>query len=594
MGAGAHPRSPGAPATHFFGLFDGHAGGRCSKHISSTLPSVLAEDNLFASNLPMALKRSYHTANNEFLKIAEQQRLHDGSTGLCSVIRNGKLLVGNVGDCRCLLLSSGKAIQMSVDQKPTNTDEMKRIISLGGNITNNMGVARVNGVLAVSRAFGNRRLRKVIRPDIEMIQRDLTREDHFLVIASDGLWDVLRNKDVCDICYTLSQSHCPQQLAEELVHTAIASGSMDNVTCIVVKLVGYIAKWNADLRSESNLEGVVAGPSDHWNMIRTPQSANAYPVLGSLPHGQSLKTQTSMPSEDFAPETWDDGGHSGGHTPFREGENYHTELKYDNKESSSSGSTFLKGAALNRTEPDQNNYEKVYGPPPSLTAKSPPAAPERAPNDRNSGPWQFAGSEVFTAPDGYRNNYLLQAHAPNGNGMARLNESPIEKLPPSYFDRNLRQRFYERVTDHRDYSRNQETQFEECSWKASTSASDASHMAPTYGIPDGTHFAAQHCVIQSAVNNFSDDHLPTALCATTCVQQAPHSSNEAGVPIRVDRGGDGSREFKDGRRSTAAFDMEASSASALSSSPQQSEGYSFETSTAVDLTCRQQRPRKAF
>jgi serine/threonine protein phosphatase PrpC len=540
----------------------------------------------------MALKRSYHTANNEFLKIAEQQQLHDGSTGLCSVIRNGKLLVGNVGDCRCLLLSSGKVIQMSVDQKPTNTDEMKRIISLGGNITNNLGVARVNGVLAVSRAFGNRRLRKVIRPDIEMMQRDLTREDHFLVIASDGLWDVLRNKDVCDICYTLSQSHCPQQLAEELVHTAIARGSMDNVTCIVVKLVGYIAKWNADLRSESSLEGVNVGPSDHWNTNRTPQSVNAYPELSSLPNGQNLKTQ---PPEDFTPETWDDGGqsHSGGHISFRESENNRNELRYDTKESSTGGSSFCKGAALNRMEPDQSNYEKVYGPPP-LTAKFPSAAPERAPNDRNSRPWQFTGPDVFIAPDGYRNSFVLQAHAPNGNGMARCNESPIEKLPPSYFDRNLRQRFFERVADHRDYSRNQEGHLEEGCWKASPSACDASHMAPTYGIPDGPHFAAQHCVIQSATRNVSDDHLPNALWATTCVQQAPHSSNEAGVPIRVDGGGGGSRESKDGRGSTAAFDKEASSASALSSSPQQSEGYLFEINAAVDLTSQQQRPREAF
>ena len=66
-------------ATHFFGLFDGHAGGRCSKHISAALPEVLLEDSLFLSNLPLALKRSYHTANDVFLKIAEQQRLHDGS-----------------------------------------------------------------------------------------------------------------------------------------------------------------------------------------------------------------------------------------------------------------------------------------------------------------------------------------------------------------------------------------------------------------------------------------------------------------------------------------------------------------------------------
>ena len=69
-------------ATHFFGLFDGHAGGRCSKHISSILPDVLTEDSLFLTNLPLALKRAFHTANDIFLRIAEQQRLHDGRGGI--------------------------------------------------------------------------------------------------------------------------------------------------------------------------------------------------------------------------------------------------------------------------------------------------------------------------------------------------------------------------------------------------------------------------------------------------------------------------------------------------------------------------------
>ena len=236
--------------THFFGLFDGHAGGKCSKHISTNLPDVLAADSLFQSNLPFALKKSYHTANDAFLKIAELQKLHDGSTGITSLIRNNKLLVGNVGDCRALLLSNGKSIQMSIDQKPTNPEEMKRIASLGGIITNNLGVARVNGVLAISRAFGNRKLRKVIRPDIEMMQRELTKDDDYLIMASDGLWDVLRNRDVCDTCYSiasssLSLSHQVQQMAEQLVNSALSKGSMDNVTCIVVKLSGYVMQLNS-------------------------------------------------------------------------------------------------------------------------------------------------------------------------------------------------------------------------------------------------------------------------------------------------------------------------------------------------------------
>lgn len=189
--------------THLFGIFDGHAGGKCSKQISQTLPDILAEDGFFLNNLPQALKRSMHTANDIFLKVAERQRLHDGSTGIVALIRDGKLLVGNVGDCRALLISAGRPIQMSTDQKPTSPDEQKRIIGLGGAVLYCMGVARVNGVLAVSRAFGNRTLRTVIRPDAEMMQRELTKDDDYLVIASDGMWDVLRNKDVSEICYAL-------------------------------------------------------------------------------------------------------------------------------------------------------------------------------------------------------------------------------------------------------------------------------------------------------------------------------------------------------------------------------------------------------
>ena len=104
-----------------------------------------------------------------------------------------------------------------------------------------MGVARVNGVLAVSRAFGNRSLRSVIRPDAELSSRDLQKDDDYLVIASDGLWDMLRNKDVCDIVYAqASRGEGPQQISDELVQAALSRGSMDNTTCIVVRLSGHV------------------------------------------------------------------------------------------------------------------------------------------------------------------------------------------------------------------------------------------------------------------------------------------------------------------------------------------------------------------
>jgi hypothetical protein len=114
-----------------------------------------------------------------------------------------------------------------------------------------MGVARVNRVLAVSRAFGNRTLRSVIRPDAEVMQRDLTKGDEYLVMASDGLWDVLKNKDVADMCAAYNRMHnSAQKLADELVRAALARGSMDNVTCIVVRLVEYVNRMGCSASSK--------------------------------------------------------------------------------------------------------------------------------------------------------------------------------------------------------------------------------------------------------------------------------------------------------------------------------------------------------
>jgi serine/threonine protein phosphatase PrpC len=227
--------------------------------------------------LPQALKRSYHQANEHFLKIAEKMKYHDGSCGITAIVRDTKVLVANVGDCRCLIISAGRPIQMSIDQKPTNPEEQKRIVALGGTVVYCMGVARVNRVLAVSRAFGNRTLRSVIRPDAEMMQRELTKDDDYIVMASDGLWDVLKNKDVCEVCGSPFLQGDPQAIADELVSTALLRGSMDNVTCLVVKLGDYVERMlqrRADIANGIIVPSQGSSPSQqqHPNPSGHPQS----------------------------------------------------------------------------------------------------------------------------------------------------------------------------------------------------------------------------------------------------------------------------------------------------------------------------------
>ena len=78
-------------------------------------------------------------------------------------------MVANVGDSRAVLSKGGKAVPMSVDHKPNRLDERRRIENAGGVVVW-AGTWRVGGVLAVSRAFGDRMLKQyvVALPDIQV------------------------------------------------------------------------------------------------------------------------------------------------------------------------------------------------------------------------------------------------------------------------------------------------------------------------------------------------------------------------------------------------------------------------------------------
>jgi serine/threonine protein phosphatase PrpC len=157
--------------TAFWAVFDGHAGGRCSKALCQGLAASVARDPEFHADLRGAIYRGFQRANTDFLKRADKLQMNDGSTAVTVFARNGRLWVANVGDSRAVLSAKGKAVPLSVDHKPNRPEERRRIAALGGKVVNCFGVARVNGVLAVARAFGNRSMRSVIRPDPEVLER---------------------------------------------------------------------------------------------------------------------------------------------------------------------------------------------------------------------------------------------------------------------------------------------------------------------------------------------------------------------------------------------------------------------------------------
>ncbi|GKU89145.1 hypothetical protein SLEP1_g3325 [Rubroshorea leprosula] len=94
------------------------------------------------------------------------------------------------------------------------------------------GTWRVGGVLAMSRAFGNRMLKPFVVAEPEIQDQEIDEDLELLVLASDGLWDVVPNEDAVSLARTEEE---PEAAARKLTETAFTRGSADNITCIVVR-----------------------------------------------------------------------------------------------------------------------------------------------------------------------------------------------------------------------------------------------------------------------------------------------------------------------------------------------------------------------
>ncbi|KAB1201663.1 putative protein phosphatase 2C 33 [Morella rubra] len=164
------------------------------------------------------LKESFPKA---FRVMDRELRLHpsidcfcSGTTAVALVKQGQDLVIGNVGDSRAVLGTRDKddylsAVQLTVDLKPNLPAEAERIRKCRGRVfalQDEPEVARVwlpnndSPGLAMARAFGDFCLKDfglISVPDIS--HRRITEKDEFIVLATDGIWDVLSNKEVVDI-----------------------------------------------------------------------------------------------------------------------------------------------------------------------------------------------------------------------------------------------------------------------------------------------------------------------------------------------------------------------------------------------------------
>ncbi|XP_026454687.1 probable protein phosphatase 2C 27 [Papaver somniferum] len=234
----------------FFGVFDGHGGKDAAHFVRDNLPRLIVEDSYFPLELEKVVIRSFKETDARFARnCILQSALSSGTTALTAMIFGRSLLVANVGDCRAVLSRLGVAVEMSKDHRPCCVKEQKRIESLGGYIDDGY----LNGQLGITRALGDWHIKGLksketngeeqigplsAEPELKLIT--LTKDDEFLVIASDGFWDVFRSENAIQFARRRLQEHndvklCCKEMVEEAIKRGAMDGlTMDNLTVLIV------------------------------------------------------------------------------------------------------------------------------------------------------------------------------------------------------------------------------------------------------------------------------------------------------------------------------------------------------------------------
>lgn len=217
-----------------FAIYDGHLGDSVPAYLQKHLFANILKEEGFWTDTNSSISKAYERTDEAILN-HNPDLGRGGSTAVTAILVDGqKLWVANVGDSRAVLSSKGRAIQMSTDHEP-NT-ERGSIEDRGGFVSNMPGdVARVNGQLAVSRAFGDKNLKSHLRSDPDIKAADIISDTDLMILASDGLWKVMSNQEAVDIARKVKD---PVKAAKQLSTEALNRDSKDDISCIVVRFRG--------------------------------------------------------------------------------------------------------------------------------------------------------------------------------------------------------------------------------------------------------------------------------------------------------------------------------------------------------------------
>ncbi|CAF5079954.1 unnamed protein product [Rotaria sp. Silwood1] len=164
---------------------------------------------------------------------------HIGSVCIATLISPEKIFFINLGDSRGIIISNdGKVLLSTKDHKPNVQKEKERIRRAGGRITRvGNDILRVESQLAMTRALGDYSLDKNIVtaiPDLIQYERDSSAE--YIIIASDGIWDVMSNEQVASFVSQRISNTTLENIISQLFDQCLKQESSDNMTAYIIKI----------------------------------------------------------------------------------------------------------------------------------------------------------------------------------------------------------------------------------------------------------------------------------------------------------------------------------------------------------------------
>ncbi|XP_029106357.1 protein phosphatase 1bb isoform X2 [Scleropages formosus] len=303
----------------FFAVYDGHAGSRVANYCSQHLLECITGSDGFrtAGRAEPTVEAVKSAVRAGFLQIDEDMRGfsdaqggpdRSGSTAVAVLVSPSHLYFINCGDSRAVLSRSGQVRFFTQDHKPCDPRERERIQNAGGSVM----IQRVNGSLAVSRALGDYDYKcvdgkgpteQLVSPEPEVFEILRCDEDEFMVLACDGIWDVMSNEELCQFVRSrLEVWDDLEKVCNEVVDTCLHKGSRDNMSVVLVCLPNSPKVCEEAVRREAELdrylerrvEEIVKSAEDSIPDLVHVMRHLSTETIANLPPGGGLASKRSV------------------------------------------------------------------------------------------------------------------------------------------------------------------------------------------------------------------------------------------------------------------------------------------------------------